>query len=261
MEIGISYWFGYPSFPEERIGLLKQFGFDSVSLHWTNEYEAVTGRKEAIPRLLHDASIGISSFHLSFDQAWLLWNCSEPGASYRRTIRQAVDDARALGVPTIVMHTDGTEFSESRLPLLEDVLEYAQQNGIILCPENLQVEDHLGTILEHLGGNVPLCYDTGHANIRPCPFRVTGNRRIRYIHFHDNFGTGDLHMMPWEGTTDWDDHLAGINSLPCVSGGILEIHGSLATREAAERYLQDAASCLKALKNRLSCQIPPLTTR
>lgn len=261
MEIGISYWFGYPSFPEERIGLLNQFGFDSVSLHWTNEYESVTGRKETIPRLLHNSGIRISSLHLSFDHAKLLWNRSELGSSYRRTIRQAIDDACSLDVPIIVMHTDGAEFSEGRLHLLEDVLEVAEQKGITLCLENLQIEDHLGTILEHLGGDVHLCYDTGHANIRPCPFWVMGNRKIRYIHFHDNLGAGDLHMMPWEGTTDWKDQLMRINSLQYASAGILEIHGDLATREAAERYLQDAASCLKALKSSLSCQILPLMPR
>lgn len=261
MEIGISYWFGYPSFPEERIGLLKQFGFNSVSLHWTNEYEAVTGRKEAIPQLLHDSGIEISSFHLSFEQSKLLWNRLASGVSYRHTIRQAIDDACSLNVPTIVMHTDGAEFSESRLHLLEEVLEAAEQKGITLCLENLQIEDHLGTILEYLGGNVPLCYDTGHANIRPCPFRVIDNHWIRYIHFHDNLGSGDLHMMPWEGTTDWNDKLTQINSLPCISAGILEIHGNLATREAAEHYLQNAANCLKALKYSLSYQIPPLMPR
>lgn len=52
MEIGISYWSGFPSFPEERVALIKQARFLNVSLHWTNEYESIVGDKYKIPRFL-----------------------------------------------------------------------------------------------------------------------------------------------------------------------------------------------------------------
>ena len=67
MKIGISYWFGYPSFPDERISLLKEAGFDNISLHWTNEYIDVTGEKRDVLTHLCKNNIEVSSFHLSFE--------------------------------------------------------------------------------------------------------------------------------------------------------------------------------------------------
>lgn len=250
MDIGISYWFGYPSLPDERIGLLKQFGFSNVSLHWTNEYENVTGKKETVLDRLYSCGIAVSSFHLSFDRAKLLWDYSLAGIRYRQEVLQAIDDAKKFNVKMIIMHTDGTLYSSKRLHLLEEILAKAEKADITICLENLQIEDNLTSIIQEMSSCLNLCYDSGHANIRPCPFPREDNRSIRYCHINDNLGTNDIHMIPGTGNIDWYNEKKVLNSLPCASSGIFEVHGNLSSRVEAEEYLDNVAKSIKSFSSK-----------
>ncbi len=252
MELGIGYWFGYPSFPEERTYLLKNHGFQTVSLHWTNEYEAVTGKKETVYEALSAQGIATSSFHLSYDRAHLLWEEGELGIRYRKNVMLAIEDAALRGVPIVIMHTNGKTFSPMSIHYLEDIIDAAQKVNVQLCLENLQKEDNLANILHHFEGqNLAVCYDAGHANIRPCPFPVSNNTNIRYLHLSDNHGLEDEHLIPGRGTVAWDSVVYQIQSLKDIVG-IAEVHAPLQTRDAAESYLDDVVSQLEWLKHCIS---------
>ncbi len=238
MEIGISYWFGFPSFPEERVNLIKQAGFSNVSLHWTNEYESITGDKYMIPRFLEKNDVQISSLHLSFERSHFLWNPFEEGIKYRKEVKQAIDDAFSLGTEIVVMHSDGIIPNGFKVKkTLQDLFEYAYKRDVLLCFENLQHEDNLKRILEIENfRNIPVCYDLGHANIRKSPIGCIDNKNIRYFHIHDNDGIHDIHGLPFSGTIDWADTvkmLANYREIP----RILEVHGNITNHKCAEEYL------------------------
>lgn len=253
MELGVSYWFGYPSFPEERIDLLVKAGFKSVSLHWTDEYEAVTGKKETIPPLLYKQGIRISSFHLSFDDAHYIWCDTEKGDYYRHSIYKAIDDAYNYNVPIIVIHTDGTEYLPTKVHILLKLSEYAASKNVCLCIENLQKEDHLDSILQIASkDSLALCYDTGHANIRKCPFDPTRNTNVKYIHIHDNFAVNDSHLLPYAGNIDWEKEITQIKNINTNIQGILEIHASLQSYDEARDYLKLAAEWRDLIMKRIT---------
>lgn len=239
MKIGISYWFGYPSFPKERIELLKEAGFDSVSLHWTNEYMDITGEKRDVFAQLSKNNIEVSSFHLSFERSYLLWDTSENGRRYREGIKKAINDANEFGVKRIVMHSDGIASNNTMLNKLFEICLYADHKGVILCLENLQHEDNLNMIYSNTSyKRIPLCYDVGHNNIRKCLIKEK-NLDIQYFHIHDNDGIDDLHCLPFEGTVDWHREIEFIRLYPDIPR-ILEVHEKLDSKAEARRYLKRA---------------------
>lgn len=256
MQIGISYWFGYPSLQDERIALLKNAGFEEVSLHWTNEYETITGEKHSIPLLLEKSGIHISSLHLSFERSYLLWDYSSDGKEYRKSIIKAIEDARALAVNTIVMHSDGKMGNNIQLSdIIGPLMDKAEQKDIRLCVENLQHEDNLSAILEDSYlRSIPLCYDTGHANIRKCQFAIDKNEQIKYIHIHDNDGLYDTHQLPFTGTINWEKTIGVLRQYSNVPK-ILEIHKDMNNRNEVERYLYKAHKIAAYFKEKLEQDI------
>lgn len=251
MEIGISYWFGYPSFAKERVKLLRKYGFKNVSLHWTDEYIDVTGSKIIIPDILYDNGIEISSFHMSYDVAHYLWENNKEGINYRESLFRAVDDACHFNVPIIVIHTNGKINGLTALEYLYKVIDYAKKNEIIMCVENLQIEDNLSMIMNaEYGRDIFLCYDTGHANIRKCPYKVECNENVRYVHINDNHSLSDEHLLPHKGNVEWQRELEVLRTLENANA-ILEVHGNLNNVYEAEMYLSEASEIGNKLKSEL----------
>lgn len=68
--------------------------------------------------------------------------------------------------------------------------------------------DQLSEIVAELDATrVGLCFDTGHANISENGSLAGAFERnvsrIIHIHFHDNFGSDDLHLLPGKGNIDF----------------------------------------------------------
>lgn len=62
---------------------------------------------------------------------------------------------------------------------------------------------------EHVG----VCYDFGHGNLvggfQRQDLNVIGHR-LRAVHVQDNHGLTDEHLLPFHGTTDWAEAMAGL---------------------------------------------------
>ncbi len=61
--------------------------------------------------------------------------------------------------------------------------------------------------------NVGVCYDFGHANLTGGFHRRNLNRigsRLKCVHVNDNDGMHDAHRLPYFGTIDWTDAMAGL---------------------------------------------------
>ena len=61
-------------------------------------------------------------------------------------------------------------------------------------------------IFQHIDSKrLGFCYDSGHENWRhphaDCLTRY--GHRLFAVHLNDNFGTGDQHMLPYDGAIDW----------------------------------------------------------
>jgi sugar phosphate isomerase/epimerase len=133
---------------------------------------------------------------------------------------------------------------------LEHLSLFARQRGVTMALENTPGEmatpANLKNFLEQTRlTNVKLCFDTGHANIEGGV--VAGLEAIRDLavttHIHDNHGERDEHLLPYEGTIDWNAALA---ALPSEAPFVLELKEPAAAAGSVD--LQAFAETLQGVR-------------
>lgn len=140
-----------------------------------------------------------------------------------------IQAAAELGARTFVLHIGHLEAGVEKEVLWERVrravdalVPQAEALGMLLALEN-GMQGYLATNQELLSfvadydcPTVGICYDSGHAHVMGdaaatlhslSPYVVT-------VHLHDNDGIDDLHLLPGQGTIDWNSVAQGLEACP-----------------------------------------------
>ena len=133
---------------------------------------------------------------------------------------------------------------------LELLSLFAKQRGVTLALENMPGEMATPANLKHFLEqtrltNVKLCFDTGHAHIEGGVASAVEIIRDLVVttHVHDNNGEHDDHLLPYDGTIDWNATLA---SLPSEAPIVLELKEPAAA--AGSNELQAFAEILQGAR-------------
>lgn len=143
------------------------------------------------------------------------------------------------------VHTD--DLRERSYQTLEALLPTAESLGMIIAVENAfepsnTPEEVAGCIRHFNSPHIACCLDIGHAHIMDAclpravgeiqpyirerawnnkivlkPFAETVRMLAPWIvtcHIHDNDGTGDEHLLPGDGKTDWPAYMAELRQCP-----------------------------------------------
>ncbi|HTS12158.1 MAG TPA: sugar phosphate isomerase/epimerase family protein [Candidatus Limnocylindrales bacterium] len=136
-------------------------------------------------------------------------------------VKRALEVAELLPFQYLVQHMGpGRQSADPRnrdaaFNSLEQLVIFAKQRGVTIALENTPSElgapDSLQQFIKetHLNG-VKLCFDIGHAHLggdAGTAFEMMQDRIVT-THIHDNHGDKDEHLLPYEGTIDWDTALA-----------------------------------------------------
>ena len=87
------------------------------------------------------------------------------------------------------------------------MVEYAKNLGIKIAFENTKMWGYLEYIFENIkSDNIGICFDIGH-----CHAHYDGKfswemfkNKIFAVHLHDNDKSSDQHLLPFDGTVDWE---------------------------------------------------------
>lgn len=115
---------------------------------------------------------------------------------------------------------------------LENLSMFAKARGVVIALENTPSELGSPSVLRkflidtHLN-DLKLCFDLGHAHIEEGvgPSFEAMRDQIVSSHIHDNHGDKDEHLLPFDGTIDWDPALRGFVEAPQMISMVLEIKG------------------------------------
>ncbi len=155
-------------------------------------------------------------------------------ANYSRELKSGIDMAALMGIPMAVIHpiawySQSVKYGDwvrANMAFLSPIVEYAKQKGIKLCLENMPSDkeapdNHLygscalniSALAEKLG--IGICWDVGHANVsgyKQSEQMQILKGKIDVLHIHDNGGKGkkDAHLLPFDGTVDWEDVAFGM---------------------------------------------------
>jgi sugar phosphate isomerase/epimerase len=175
-------------------------------------------------------------------------------------IQNRVDMAYELNAESIVLHLHlpykdfekdpafRDQFYTQACKSLDELEPYCRTRQIRICIENLpdspmKHQSYQFEILfrryspDYLG----FCFDTGHANII-CPDSLEFARlykdRLFMVHIHDNHGQTDEHLLPFEGTFNWEGFAEVFASSAYEKPYLLETQ--LKGEEDHTRYLESA---------------------
>ena len=166
-------------------------------------------------------------------------------AKYSRELMSQIDAAALMGISLAVVHpiawySSAVKYGDwvrANMAFLSPLAEHAESKGVKLCVENMPSDreapdNHLygscalniSSLAEKLG--VGICWDVGHANIsgyKQSEQMQIMKGKIDVLHIHDNGGKGqkDAHMLPFDGTVDWQDVAFGMRC--CEFKGILDV--------------------------------------
>lgn len=206
-----------PQTVREFAGAFSEHGIELHSLHSPTERELSPGRQSGVPISICDPE------------------------RIRRVdavdeVKRALEVAERIPFRFLVQHLGHSHETMSPRALdgafnsLEHLSIFAKERGVVIALENTPSElgspEALCRLIQetHLR-DLKYCFDTGHAHMTegvPRSFE-TMRERIVTTHVHDNRGEKDEHLLPFEGSIDWQATLRSLASLPLLPALVLEL--------------------------------------
>jgi sugar phosphate isomerase/epimerase len=151
-------------------------------------------------------------------------------------IKRALEVAERIPVRYLVQHLGrGRQSADPRkfdaaFTSLEHLVVFAKARGVTIAIENTPDElGSPGSLQRFLADthlhDLRLCFDIGHAHIEDgvgVSFETMRDRVVT-THIHDNHGDKDEHLLPYEGTIDWDAALSAFATAQAPIPFVLEL--------------------------------------
>ncbi|MGE5110354.1 MAG: sugar phosphate isomerase/epimerase family protein [Acidobacteriaceae bacterium] len=153
-------------------------------------------------------------------------------------IKRAIEIAERLPFRFLIQHigTSSESFDmhkfDAAMTSIEHLKAFAKPLGVKLLIENIPNE--LSTpekIVELIRtghfDDVGVCFDTGHAHLEGgvAPALEMLKDYVRSTHIHDNKQDRDSHLVPGDGTIDWNLTMEILRTAPQVPPVLLELEG------------------------------------
>lgn len=199
--------------PEECLRITKDAGFDFVCLAAHCLYPGDT--TGFTPELCGKVGIDFDNVHLTSNGTHAIWAEGEDGDAIIDRYIFEIKLFSSLGVKTGICHvTWGTKtpppISELGLHRLEKVAECADKCGFTVALENSAFPEYLHYVLPKLAAeyknSIGYCFDSGHRNaFAPGEdFLAQYGNLLCATHIQDNEGKTDMHILPGDGSINWD---------------------------------------------------------
>ena len=226
--IGMFSWFSYDLPIGERLQLIKDAGFDATGLWWDGE------DKHKQPDMARKIGLQIDNVHAQFMSPKYspngLWRDGIDGDDFQKMLISCIEDCKKHNISTAVIHVtsfkENVEVTEAGLKRIRKIIEVAEQKEVNLAFENLTTLEHLDAIFGMSASPyVGFCWDSGHENWnhpnQDC-LKLYGDRLFA-LHINDNFGDGDTHMLPLDGTINWENKMQMFKKCKTVDYFTLEV--------------------------------------
>lgn len=228
---------------EERFRLIKQAGFDAVLAWWGD------GDENDYAKFSEKYSLPICNAHLPWKTINDIWRDNTDGEELTLRLCNLVKKCSELSVPVGVVHVSASQtpppYCTLGIERFRRILETAEDYGVDIAFENLRVIEYLDYVMSNLSSlRKKYCFDSGHQHYRYPEIDVLAKygSLLRAVHLHDNMGDFDAHLLPFDGTINWD-LLAEKFALIGYEGEIaLEVHADKETlnKLSPSEYLERA---------------------
>ena len=112
--------------------------------------------------------------------------------------------AKKMIFPRLLCKSVAPKYNKTGLKRLQKNVDYAESLDVKVAFENTKIKGYLDYVIYN--ANVGICFDSGHYHVHfddDLDFSKFKNR-IFAVHLHDNDKSGDLHLIPFDGTLNWE---------------------------------------------------------
>ena len=196
--------------PIQTIDAIKEAGFENVFIQWYNrDWECNQSEQLEYAR---KQGLNIIFAHLGYQKINDIWNYDESGDILVEKYKKDIKTCKENNIPMVIMHLTGREdvtmYNETGLRRIQEIVDYAKELNIKVAFENTRVKGYLEYVMQNIkNDNVGICYDAGHCHAH---FNDEFNYelfkdKIFAVHLHDNDKSSDQHLIPFDGTINWDN--------------------------------------------------------
>ena len=197
----------------ETIHSIKKAGFKNVFVQWYDENWEIPQQKQV--DLCKELGFNILFAHLGYQNINSIWEEGKEGDDLVERYKKNIKDCKENGIPMVVMHlirrAEMPMYNEIGLNRIRKIVEYAKTLNVKVAFENTRKKGYLEYVLKNIQDeNVGICFDSGHFHVffnGEFDFSFFKNR-IFAVHLHDNDKSDDLHLLPFDGTIDWQHVMA-----------------------------------------------------
>ena len=193
----------------ETIDAIKKAGFKNVFIQWYNKDWTPSQEKQL--KYVREQNLNVIFAHLGYQNINDLWLDNEEGNKIVDRYKNDIKICKDNNIPMVVMHLTSKsvapEYNEVGLKRLQEIADYAESLGIKIAFENTKIKGYLEYVIDNINNkNVGICFDSGHCHVHfKDEFDFSKFKdRIFAVHLHDNDQSDDLHLLPFDGTINWE---------------------------------------------------------
>lgn len=195
--------------PFETISAIKEAGFKNVFVQWYNKDWECTQEEQL--KYINELGLNVIFAHLGYYGFNSIWEENEAGNLLVERYINDIGICKKNNIPFVIMHPEYRSTvplcNEIGLNRIKKIVDYAKNINMKIAFENIEIKGYLEYILTYIkDDNVGICFDSGHYHTffdDEFNFKLFKNR-ILAVHLHDNDKSADLHLLPFDGTIDWD---------------------------------------------------------
>lgn len=239
-----------------QIKLMQENGFETTFVIAENP------RMDQMLPAIKRAGIVCESVHAPLGKELNdLWYEGEAGEVMLNRQLRSVDLCAENEIPVNVVHLSSgvpcPRISEIGYERFKKLVDYADAHGVKIAFENQRYLANIAFAFEQFP-TAGFCWDVGHEGV------FANNRRymplfghlLTQLHVHDNFGPGtrDVHIIPYDGSIDYERVAASIAAVDYDRSLMLELNASVSNIYdgwTPERYYEHAGQAARRLADRV----------
>lgn len=200
---------------EDTIYAIKNAGFDGVFIQWYDEDLQFSQQQQL--DLCKKLGLSIEFCHLGYNGINNIWIEGQAGDNLVTKYINNLQQCKQNNINLVVMHLSSKHVapppSTVGLERLKLIIKKAEELNIKIAFENTKIWGYLEYVFDNIqSNNIGVCLDSGHLH---CHFdnKYSWDRfknKIYALHLHDNDKSKDQHLLPFDGTINWQTLLNNI---------------------------------------------------
>ena len=189
-----------------------------------------------------------------------------PGLGYLtmfNAMKESIDAAAENGIPIVITHVSSgwtpPQVNDLGLSRYDDIVLYAKDRGVTVAFENLRMLGNLACLVDRYEqmDNVKFCFDCGHEHCytKTVKWMDIFTTKTCCTHIHDNMGRPfedktndyDSHMLPFDGTYDYEQMMRKLDEYGYSGSLMLEV-GQNRPEYRAMSHEDFLATCYERIK-------------